>query len=116
MFPLLERDCHGGRQHLEQQLVCLLLLNLQLLGLLGQGEGEDLDGEGGVPDQEDDAGGDDDDEAEDGVSQALLLVGGTDLVTDNVADLLPQTGEDQSEQTEREMSRMTSCLLWQSVT
>ena len=42
--------------------------------LLRQVEGEDLDGEGGVPDQEDDAGRDDDDEDQDGVAQALLLV------------------------------------------
>ena len=74
MFPLLQRDRHRRGQHLKEQLVRLLLLHLQLMGLLGEVEGEDLYGEDGVPDEEDDAGRDDDDEDEDGVAKALLLV------------------------------------------
>ena len=57
--------------------------------LLRQVEGEDLDGEGGVPDQEDDAGRDDDDEDQDGVAQALLLVCRIDFAPNNPGDFLP---------------------------
>ena len=42
---LLQGQGHGGRQHHEQQLVRLLLLHLQLVGLLGQVQGEHLDGD-----------------------------------------------------------------------
>ena len=61
--------------------------------LLGEVEGEDLYGEGGVPHEEDDAGGDDDDQDQDGVAQALLLVCRVDLTPNNPGDFLPNVRE-----------------------
>ena len=77
-------------RYLEEKLVCLPLLHLQLMGLLGEVEREHLDGEGGVPDQEDDAGRDDQDEDEDCVGQPLLLIGRADFIIHNHTDPLPE--------------------------
>ena len=78
------------KSNLEEKLVCLPLFHLELMRLLGEVEGEHLDGEGGVPDEEDDARGDDQDEDEDGVCEPLLLIGRADLIIDNHADPLPE--------------------------
>ena len=52
LLLLLEGHGDSGRQHLDQELVRLLLLHLQLVRLLGQVEGEHLDSHRRVPDQE----------------------------------------------------------------
>ena len=49
LLLLLEGHGDRGRQHLDQELVRLLLLHLQLVRLLGQVEGEHLDGHRRVP-------------------------------------------------------------------
>ena len=64
------------------------------MGLLGEVEGKHLDGEGGVPDEEDDAGRDDQDEDEDSVGQALLLIRRSNLIIHNHADPLPEAFQD----------------------
>ena len=49
LLLLLQRQGHSGWEHHEQQLVRLLLLHLQLVRLLGQVQGEHLDGDCGIP-------------------------------------------------------------------
>ena len=63
---------------------CLLILHClyylhKFLFLVGEGEREDVNGGGCVPNQEDDDGGDDEDKQEDGDTKRLLLVGGLQL-------------------------------------
>lgn len=67
------------------------------MGLLCEVEGEHLDGEGGVPDEEDDAGWDDEDEDEDCVGEPLLLICWADLIIHNHADPLPEAFQNWSD-------------------
>ena len=96
---MLVRD--EGRKHLKEKLVPSPLFHVQLVGLAGQVQGEDLGqkvvklhqnprhhlyGDGGAPHEENNDGRDDENKNEDGHSQPLLLVGRVQFIPHNLAD------------------------------